>query len=171
MSDWLIYWRPATFLNALIDDSPIDHTASNQYKRIAVGDTLWVVGSPKSRNMILIGKQRVDRVVDQDKAEAITGEMLWEADYHAMTEKPLPKVCIPMESKFIESLRFIGNSKRLPPNFSGCHLQTMRRLSPESVKALSGLWENRKKLDRKKLVRTFLLAERADLAVGALTIN
>ena len=171
MNHWLVYWRPLTLLNAIYFGGKLDHTAGQQYKRISVGDTLWIVGSIKAGNLTLLGKQRVDRLIDQDTAEAEQGEMLWESDFHAMSDKPLAKVCIPLRGNVIKSLRFIGKSQSLPANFSGCHLQTTRKLSKPTIETMEDLWTQRKSLDQLAKVQKLLRANLVDEAKRLLTVN
>lgn len=41
--DLLSYWKPETADVSLRGDYSLDHSASNQYWRVNVGDTVWIV--------------------------------------------------------------------------------------------------------------------------------
>ena len=101
MANWMVYWRFETFMTSVIQGGKIDHTASQQYKRIAVGDVLWIVTLNTLKELILLGRQEVDRITDQDTAERLLQEDLWESDYHVITKKPTPKVRISFTAKEI----------------------------------------------------------------------
>ena len=147
MANWMVYWRFETYMTSVIQGGKIDHTASQQYKRIAAGDIIWIVTLSGPKGLILHGRQEADRITDQKTAERLLKEDLWESDYHVITKKPTPKVRISFTAKEIARFRFDGLSKTLPPDFNGCHLQTMRKLSAETADLLEAVWRQRKARD------------------------
>jgi hypothetical protein len=68
MSDYLVYWKPSTVAD---DESQptIPHSASNQYGKLTGGDVLWIVTSKGPNDLLLVGRQKVDRIVGQMEAE------------------------------------------------------------------------------------------------------
>jgi len=137
MSHYLFYWRPGTPRGGLLD-----HVASNQLKRVSKGDHLWIV-TFDNEGLILFGKMTVDAIVSQREAERrLKTTDLWEADYHAVTKsgKAEPTENILLGERALH-LRFQGAKDRLPADFSGSNLQTMRLLTSASVDLLEKVWK------------------------------
>lgn len=145
VGNYMVYWKPST-VDCNLGMGEVNHTASNQYDRIRIGDVLWIVSSLGSNNLVLVGRQKVDRILDQDEAEALLGsDTLWIADYHVISEAPEELRLIDI-SDLAKRLRFIGTISKLPDGFSGKNLQTMRKLAPTSAELVQELWDNRKNL-------------------------
>jgi hypothetical protein len=140
MTHFLVYWKPDT-VAANVSSPSLDHSASNQYHRIAIGDVLWVVTSEEPGDLVLVGRQRVDRVVNQAEAERQTlTRNLWQAEYHAICDEPEPKLNLDISSR-AHDLTFDSDRDRLPPDFTGQHLQTMRCLDEETAEMLESIWQ------------------------------
>lgn len=139
MTHYLKYWKPETVI-ANENMESLDHSASDQYDRVAIGDVLWIVTSEGPDDLVLVGRQRVDRIVSQTQAEAILGtSWLWEARYHAISNQPQPVVMVDI-SLYARRLGFEGTVEYLPEGFTGQHLQAMRRLDFESSGLLERLY-------------------------------
>lgn len=142
MSHFLVYWKASTVIDN--QDSPnIKHSASNQYDRIRVGDCLWIVTSEGPNDLVLVGRQRVDRIVGQLEAEQLLhSPNLWQAEYHAISNEPEEKVYLNI-SRWARRLLFEGVVEDLPTDFTGKNLQAMRCLYDGSARLLERLWARR----------------------------
>ena len=141
MTHYLVYWEPSTVVDN--ESNPtLGHTASDQYGRVAVGDILWIVSSEERDDLVLVGRQRVDRILSQAEAERILGSNLWEAKYHAICNEPEDMIMLDI-SRRAHELGFDGVVDCLPEGFTGQHLQSMRRLDYDSANMLEGLWGRR----------------------------
>lgn len=142
MAHYLVYWKPAT----VVADRDVDvlrHAASNQFGRLATQDVLWIVTSEEPGDLVLVGRMRVDRVVNQAEAEKATlSNHLWQAEYHAICDSPEPKIILDITPLAL-ALSFCGAIDELPEKFTGKNLQTMRQLDDESAEMLESVW-NRK---------------------------
>ena len=141
MTHYLTYWKPST-VDLDKRDPTLAHTASNQFGRVAVGDTLWIVSSEEPDDLVLVGRLKVDRIVGQAEAERILGPNLWEAEYHTICDEPEDKIILNI-SRWARELGFDGVVDRLPEGFTGQHLQSMRRLDFDSANLLERLWTQR----------------------------
>jgi hypothetical protein len=146
MSDFLMYWRPETADDALSnEDLLLNHSASGQYHRLGPDDTLWIVTAWPGGILTLIGRLVVGVVTDQETAAKLLGtDDLWEAAYHVVaaagTAEPMREVDL---SDLASQLRFVGSRDRLTVvdgRVNANQLQTMRRLTPESVRLLESRW-------------------------------
>ena len=63
--DFLAYWKPSTLEAELRIGGLLNHAASNQYRRVDAGDTVWLVSVLDGR-LRLIGRIIVGQVVDTD---------------------------------------------------------------------------------------------------------
>lgn len=142
MAEYLSYWRPSTVVDEV--GEPIDHSGSEQFGRLEPGDVLWFV-SVLNRRLHLIGRQVVARVVSRSEAKAILGhDNVWPATYVAVAKPDEIMVAKRRDiSKIASQLRFEGHVDRLPPNFTGQSLQTMRRLRPKSADLLERVLRER----------------------------
>lgn len=150
MAEYFVYWKPSTVADD--QDFPmIDHSASDQYDRLAVRDILWIVTSEGPNDLVLVGRQRVDRVVGQEEAERFCrNNNLWKAKYHVITDEPEEKAMLDI-SRYTDELEFDGGVEMLPDGFTGRNLQQMRRLTRDSVMLLESLWARRKEAVPKTL--------------------
>lgn len=141
MSEYLVYWRPETIQTEL--NRPFDHAASGQFGKIKRGDRLWVVTCENER-LFLCGHQEVEDITDQIQAERRLGPGIWEAKYHTLSPpdrvEPICKLDI---SPIAADLRFDAKVDRLPSNFSGLNLQTIRLLTFESTALLRQKWQSK----------------------------
>jgi len=142
MANYFVYWKPSTVMDN--QDSPIiDHSASEQYDRLAVHDVLWIVTSEGANDLVIVGRQRVDRVVGQAEAERLLRNThLWSAEFHVISDEPEEKAMLDI-SRYAHRLEFDGVVESLPAGFTGQHLQTMRRLTDDSSEFVEHLWARR----------------------------
>lgn len=87
MTHFLSYWKPESAETAGAHDDLLEHSASDQYKRVEPGDTVWIV-TFSDGGLWLIGRIVVGQVTDQAGAERRFGtDDLWDAKYHIIAVK------------------------------------------------------------------------------------
>jgi hypothetical protein len=129
-----MYWRPDTDRTGVLN-----HAASDQLGKVESGDEVWFV-TITDHELILFGHMLVGELMSQSRAEAVVGKDIWEAKYH-VAPKRSPELFREVSITSIAlDLRFEGGVQRLPSEYSGRNLQTMRELSPESVEMLRSVW-------------------------------
>lgn len=139
MRNFFVYWKPQTVV-ANQSTSELGHSASNQYDKLRIGDILWIVTSEEPDDLVLVGRQRVDRIVGKfEAAQILRNSRLWDADHHVVADSPEPVVNLDL-SRHAHEFRFVGGTKSLPGGFTGQHLQTMRQLDYDSVNLLERLY-------------------------------
>ncbi len=127
------------------DGIPLDHWSSAQFKKLREGDHLWIVTISEGR-LFLLGHLAVDQMLNFQQAVKYLGrEDLYDATYHA--------VCEPEHAEHMEvwdiheqapALRFESANDRLVFEDDGLlaaqQMQSMRRLTEESVSLLEDIW-------------------------------
>jgi hypothetical protein len=140
--DFLVYWRPTTLDEALASGRLFSYAASNQFDKVAAGDTVWAV-SVRSGRLHLAGRLVVAQLTDRDGAgQAVGTEGLWEAEHYLL---PAPGTVRPVVDIDIHhlapQLRFEGTNDRLDLAEDGSvnaqQLQTMRLLAGNSAQLLA----------------------------------
>ena len=145
MSDFLLYWKPST-VDALPSDQTHSTAASDQFSRVGLkpGDVLWAVTSRSAGDLRLIARIGVhDVAMSREHAEALAGgRWLWsDANEFAIGDGEDARTAQDIDlSEVARRLVFEGGVDRLPRNFTGQHLQSMRRLSAESAALLERAW-------------------------------
>ncbi len=140
---FLSYWVPTTEKREPLE--PLDHSASDQYGRVNVGDTVWIVTVRSGGQFILIGRIVVDAITDDAGArKRLRTNTIWEAKFHifAKPKKAEPRDQIDI-SDIAKALRFESKKDRLNPKGGQLiqqQLQTMRRLTIESAALLTQRW-------------------------------
>jgi hypothetical protein len=122
-----------------------NHSASNQFGRVAKGDTVWIV-TIRSGRLHLVTRIKVEHVTNQYEAARLLKckpRHLWEAEYHIIgapgTEMPILDLDI---HRLAGKLRFrsAAGNDRLAIRKNGTvapqQLQTMRVLSEGSADLL-----------------------------------
>ena len=79
---------------------------------------------------------------EKEAAKLLKSDRLWVSDYHAISDHPEEVRLIDISS-IARKLTFNGGVKRLPLDYSGKNLQTMRLLTPDATKLLNDLWAKR----------------------------
>jgi hypothetical protein len=106
---------------------------------------IWAVTSFAANDLRLIARTPVEQVVhSRDEAIAIVGEDAWEGVSHfaiGRQDDGRPKQDIDL-SEVARRLMFDGDPDRLPKDFGGKNLQSMRRLTPESAALLQRAWDD-----------------------------
>ncbi len=142
-SDFLLYAKPKTFELLFAEgDTELRHWGSAQFKKLDLGDRLWIVTMPHDQ-LLLVGPIMVGAITDfKGAAEEMGTDDLWDSVFHVLA--PPDTVELARRSHDITDiaprLRFIGTKDRLPEVFTGQSLQTMRRLTPESALELERTW-------------------------------
>jgi hypothetical protein len=143
LAHYLKYWKPQTVADSL---PTLNFSASDQYGKIRPGDVLWIVTSEEPGDLVLVGRQKVKRVVGRDEArKVLRTARLWPADFYAISDEPEDKYPIDI-SRHAYDLVFDGGVTKLPEGFTGQHLQAMRRLDFDSAQLLERLWRDREDL-------------------------
>lgn len=132
MADYLSYWLPSTVANEI--GRPINHAASEQFRKVDPGDTIWFA-SILDHRLHLIGRLVVERVVSQSEAQTELGrDDVWKARYHVLSKPGTIVVARRLDvSRLTTELRFDGKIDRFPARVTGQSLQTMRRLTETSA--------------------------------------
>ena len=145
MAHYLVYWKPEAVASS--HWPTLQYSASKQYSKLRPGDVLWVVTSEEPNDLVLVGRQLVNRIVERDEAMRILGSPdIWPADFYAISDNPEEKVNLDI-SHYAYELSFDGIVNQLPENFSGQHLQTLRRLDFDSELIMERLWQKRDDFD------------------------
>lgn len=145
MSDFLVYWRSST-VDELPNDSVLHFASSNNFTRMGVrpGDVIWAVTSREVNDLRLIARILVEHVTgSREEAMRLNGGVPpWDGAQQFVigpVEESQAKRDINL-GDVARRLVFEGEASRLPNNFSGRHLQAMRRLTPESGALLDRAW-------------------------------
>jgi hypothetical protein len=143
MSDYLQYWKFPYNPGPL---NRLNHTAGDQLGRLRPGDVVWPVTIKDDRRLYLLGPILVGRVVSEREARRILGTSdLWAADYHVIARKgTVASVREINVHPIVPKLRFDGVVDRLPRQYSGRHLQSIRRLTRESAMLVSRIWTSKR---------------------------
>jgi len=148
---FLSYWKYSSAVNGIRRSSDrLTYAASDQYARVKIGDTVWIVTMiPGANQLLLVGHIVVGWIGQaQEAAERLGLDMrdLWEAEWYitASTEgnEPLDLIDI---SGIATALRFESKAgkDRLteePGRTYAQQLQALRRLKPSSASLLADIW-------------------------------
>lgn len=140
MQTLLAYWKPQTVDYEVGRGEPLNHSASEQFKRVDVGDHVWLV-TVRNGELSVVGRIIVGHVTDKAGAAKLLGtDDLWASNHHIVAEtgtaQPTRDIVIPGLAK---SLRFVSKRDRLAVDndqVSAQQLQTMRILTPGSAAEL-----------------------------------
>jgi hypothetical protein len=139
--NFLFYWRSEE-IAAAIECGRLNHAASEQFKRLEVGDTIWICGTTDRSRLATVGPLRVDEIVDQREAERRLGHRIWDAEYHVLAHDPAEAREVPLDG-VLELLTFNSRTRpRLQPSKAnvGQQLQTMRQLTEEATTIIDDLY-------------------------------
>ncbi|CEF49224.1 unnamed protein product [uncultured bacterium] len=151
---FLAYWKPKTVDRQLQLERGIrsnqNHAASNQFGRVAKGDTVWIV-TVRSGKLHFVTRIKVEHRTNQDTAAGLLRckpRHLWEAEYHIIgargTEMPVLDVDIHQLAGKLRFKSAAGND-RLAIGKDGAvaaqQLQTMRVLTEASADLLDDVAE------------------------------
>lgn len=127
--------------------SPLDHAASAQYHRVSPGDMLWVV-TIRDHRFKLLGRLRVEKIVNQKEAKRLRGKGIYPAKLHALAVPNTVEFVSEIDIQDLaKMLRFKSGRDRLALNDAGSvdgkQIQTLREVTPESARLLSERWGKR----------------------------
>jgi hypothetical protein len=122
---------------------PLGYAASNQLKKVEVGDRVWIVTS-RGKQVLLIGVIPVESVGDRAHATKQLGYIpAWGANFYAIGPRARDALAVEIDiSGIADQLRFVSDtSDRLDftRNNIAQQLKAMRLLTPESARLLSEL--------------------------------
>lgn len=137
MTGYLSYWKSGTAKNELAAGGEVWRSASDQYGKITVGDTVYIVTVWPTGDLILLGRVFVSEVLDRAAAhEKFGSENLWDAKWYILavegTAMPINEIDI---SPVASQLRFMSKLDRLDVSEGSVNaqqLQTIRALTPAS---------------------------------------
>jgi hypothetical protein len=138
LTEYLSYWKPGTALNELDAGGELCRSASNQYGKIEIGDSVFIVTVWPTGDLILLGRIKVSELLERSAARArYDSENLWDANWYILAEKgttmPVSEIDI---SGVAIRLRFRSNLDRLSVSPDGAvkpqQLQTIRALTSDS---------------------------------------
>jgi hypothetical protein len=148
--NFLAYWRPDT-VDSVIERNgrrALDHAASDQFGRVAKGDTVWLV-TIREGQLRLVTRIVVERVTGQAGAARLLGcrpAELWKAEYHIVAARGTKLRIMDTDiSSLAPLLRFesaVGRDHldvRDDGTVNPQQLQTMRELSPASANLLDAV--------------------------------
>lgn len=146
---YLYYCKPEQAVQDLevhgVEGSGLDHWASEQFKKLAPGDHLWIVSVVDGR-LYLIGHLPVEDVLsDSDAVQFLGRSDIYGAEYHAVCSAEDAEYMMPLDiHDQAAELRFVSKKDRFAFEADGSitafQMQTMRRLTEESVALLESLW-------------------------------
>jgi hypothetical protein len=148
MADYLKYWKEESVEEQRLHEDVLSHSGSGHYGRLHVGDTVWIVTLRNNgTEMGLIGRIVIGEVLNHEQAlERFHADALYETDYHVIaipgTEEENREINI---IDIAGELRFIAPDDRDRLRISnnrvnGQQLQSIRKLTPESVELLTTKW-------------------------------
>jgi hypothetical protein len=146
---FLAYWKPSTVDTQVQTGGPQNHAASNQFGRVAKGDTVWLV-TVRDGRLRLVTRIVVEHVTGQAGAALLLrcqpADLVWEAEYHIVAAEGTELEILDTDIQHLApSLRFesVGGHDRLFRTNDGTvnaqQLQTMRVLSSASAELLAGV--------------------------------
>lgn len=135
----------------------LNHAAGAQYRRVAVGDTVWIVTLIHGR-LHLAGKIPVKHRVDTDTAIDLLGDDdIWDAEWHVISDprKGPPVRQIPIhdwaqEIQFQTSKGPTGGILIIGGVIKGTALQTLRELTPDSVTLFEEALKSAERVGKKR---------------------
>ena len=143
---FLAYWTPRTVDRQLEDNDNLRHSASNQFRHVRPGDTVWIV-TVRQGTLRFVTRIVVERITSQAGAAEELGcwrDDLWDATHHIIaevgTELPIYDCDI---HHLAATLRFKSKAGKdrliLGPDgeVNAQQLQTMRWLWPEAAELLA----------------------------------
>ena len=141
-NDFLLYWLSDQITN-LVSDGLLEHAASDQFGRIAVGDTVWIVGPSGRGVLVLASKIDVGTIISQREANKYFGQAVYKSRYHVLPPKggshPAREINL---SSVLGKLRFDSPKPKLDLKKPlAQQVQAMRKLTPESASLLEELWD------------------------------
>ena len=142
------YWQNSTWEDYQDGAEPLDHSASNEFKRRGVerGDRIFIVTNIEGA-LYLGNVMLVDKLVGQRKAQKQRGPNLWKAKDHVLAREGRPfykDLRVPIET--VKALRYRGNKSLVFKKAGQLDQQTLRgvrELTDESVEMLQALLDER----------------------------
>ena len=125
---------------------PLRHSASSQFGRVQIGDTLWIVAVNPDGVLFLVGRLLVGDVLDDPTAVERFGNDIYEADLHVESKPGAEELpCLVNLMDIAGKLRFEskGGNDRLhlvEGRVDARQLQVLRQLNAESVRLLEHEW-------------------------------
>jgi hypothetical protein len=141
MTSYLSYWIPDTAWRELARGGPLDHAASQQYRRVNAGDIVYVVTVQPPGHLVLLGRIRVEHRVDRATAIRLMQKSdLWQADWHIIAAPGTAQRIVDIDiSDIANQLTFVSKRPRLDVEgglVRAQQLQSMRQLTASSAARL-----------------------------------
>jgi hypothetical protein len=123
MHHFLQYWKNYNPEYGL--GTPLNFTASAQFKKLNPGDTLWIVAL-REHKLTLLGRLVVGDIVPRERAMELLGNRVYDAPLVALAELGTEHGIIETDIQELASqLRFESPHDRLDPNCSRCRSMTI----------------------------------------------
>jgi hypothetical protein len=149
MKNYLCYWQEGPILHKdVLNHTPLGYCGSNQFNRVSVGDTLWII-TRKGNHYFILGKLKIGSISGRQNAAHLlqnSGFMVRNCAYHVLAErgtetqlgyrkcdKVLTKLTV-ISGKKVRPLLQNPKDQLLPQQ-----LQAMRCLSEKSATILEKL--------------------------------
>jgi len=140
--EYLVYWKPVE-IDKAIEAGPLDHAASDQFRRVNPGDVVWICGRGRRSELVTIGPLAVKKRVGQREAEREIGPKVFKRRFHVIADRRVLQRAreVPLKP-LLSRLRF--KSKTSPAIHTnapvGQQLQAIRRLTAEAATLLWRTW-------------------------------
>jgi hypothetical protein len=139
---FLLYWQQWAVDYVVERQQPLGRIGSSHFRRVAPGDTIWIVGVARGR-VHLVGRLRAAEVLSRRAAVGRTGEGL-SGRYYAFAARGAAERARKIDiTRLASRLRFESEHDRLDPDnplLWPMQLQTMRALVPASARLLEQAW-------------------------------
>ncbi len=81
---WLQYWKPHQIMPAITEHWTLNHSASDQLRKVKPGDVVWIISVEPPGKLITLGPIHAEKIINQKKAEALWGTDVLPADWHVI---------------------------------------------------------------------------------------
>ncbi|MCE5193726.1 HNH endonuclease [bacterium] len=140
--DYMTYWRPETADVQIAHGGLLNHSASNQLRKVEPGDTVWIVTVRPPGRLSLLGRIIVGVLATYEQAQMILGSPdIWQADWHIIAQPGTARLLREVDVATIAGrLRF--ESEEAPRldvvdgHVDARQLQAMRLLTLETAQLL-----------------------------------
>ena len=154
MAHFLSYWKPRTVRYTLDQGFfLLEHSASDQYDRVSVGDTVWIATVWPGGHLCVLGPIRVGVVTDDAGVARHFGtEEFWQAEHHIISAEDTAVGIREVDaSDLAPQLRFLSKNDRLKVEegrINPQQLQSLRELTPESAQILEDRWAQQERAEQ-----------------------
>lgn len=146
---FLQYWLADQAERDIVAGKPLEHIGSNQYKkkRVRADDVFWVVTIKRTGHFVLIGRLTVAGLVSLAEAQSMFTDEVFHRNQHIVADSQNAELMQEIDIDDIaDDLSFISAKHpkltRVNGRIDGRQIQSIRILTPESVKLLQSKWKS-----------------------------